>query len=129
MMHDRFVESSAATPDSDPEAGPAVDEPVLTSLLRMAGADMRVALLDQLVADLVRLDRELAVDDPVAVARAAHEAKGLGATIGARRLAQLAQNLNSLAPRLGLAGTAAMAATVRLELDAVLAALRQRLET
>jgi HPt (histidine-containing phosphotransfer) domain-containing protein len=128
-MHDNFVEFAAAERRSDPGTEPAVHEPVLTSLLRMAGADMHVALLEQLVADLVRLDRELAADDPDAVARAAHEAKGLGATIGAQRLAQLAQNLNSLAPRLGLAGMAAMATTVRLELGAVLVILRQRLET
>lgn len=103
--------------------GPAVDSRVFSSLLKMAGEDVQDDLLEQLRSDLRRLDAALTATDPDEICRATHEAKGLAATIGADRLAQLAQNLNALAPRLGVGGLSAMAASVQVEIGAVLAIL------
>lgn len=117
-MIDSFVQTD------DPDGEPVVDRRVLSALLNMAGDEVRAALLSQLQLDLLRLDMAFTACDAETICRAAHEAKGLASTIGAGRLARLAQSLNALGPRLGEGGVAAMAAPVRHEVAAVLAELR-----
>lgn len=75
----------------------AIDEAVLGQILSIGDAGMRHALLDQLLADFHRLAETLTGGSSDEVGAAAHEIKGLAATIGAHRLAQLAKRLDTVA--------------------------------
>jgi chemotaxis protein histidine kinase CheA len=97
-----------------------IDAAVLDRILELGDDRMRVALLDQLRADFRRLAGTLGEDDADAVAAAAHELKGLAATIGAHRLAQLAQRLNTAADCAMPAELDAFSAPVRGEIRVVL---------
>ncbi len=61
-------------------------------MLSVGGEAFRPALVAQLLVDLARLRGQIDADDQAMLARAAHELKGLAATIGAESLADLAQN-------------------------------------
>lgn len=61
--------------------------------------------------------------EPVAVAKIAHELKGLAATIGAQRLADLAQTLNKAAESVSPGALAVLTFPVLKEIDGVLAVL------
>lgn len=74
-----------------------LDRTTLEHMLSLGGSAMRPLLLAQIRVDLVRLQAELASDDPIALARTAHEAKGLCATIGAHAAADQAARLDSAA--------------------------------
>jgi HPt (histidine-containing phosphotransfer) domain-containing protein len=97
-----------------------IDAAVLDRILGLGDDRMRVALLDQLRTDFRRLAETLGEDDADAVAAAAHELKGLAATIGAHRLAQLAQRLNTVADCAMPAELDAFIAPVRGEIRVVL---------
>lgn len=75
----------------------AIDAVVLDQILNIGDAGLRQALLKQLRADFQRLDAALDEDSEREIGAAAHELKGLAATIGAHRLAQLAKRLNTVA--------------------------------
>ena len=75
----------------------AIDPAILEQILDLGDARMRVALLDQLLTDFRRIAEALTQDGWDEVGAAAHELKGLAATIGAHRLAQLAKRLNTVA--------------------------------
>ena len=77
--------------------GTAIDAVVLDQILNIGDDRLRNALLEQLMADFDRISFAL-TDGPLdKVGAAAHELKGLAATIGAHRLAHLARTLNSVA--------------------------------
>jgi HPt (histidine-containing phosphotransfer) domain-containing protein len=82
-------------PDAGPDA--AIDAAVLDQILGLGDGRLRDALIDQLCADFRRIGAALATNDCDEIGAAAHELKGLAATIGARRLAQLAKRLNTVA--------------------------------
>ncbi len=81
----------------DPAQDSAIDMAVLDQILDMGDARLRAALLEQLLADFRRLSEALMQDGWDEVSAAAHELKGLAATIGAHRLAQLAKRLDTVA--------------------------------
>ncbi len=75
----------------------AIDAAVLDQILNIGDTRLRQALLEQLLADFRRIAETLAVESADEVGAAAHELKGLAATIGAHRLAKLARRLNIVA--------------------------------
>jgi len=117
-MNDQFMMSK-----TDP-LSPAIDREVLESLFAMGGDSLRVALSAQLLADFDRLKTTLAAEDPAAVARAAHELKGLAATVGAQRLADMARSVDAVADGLAPDALLVVVSPLRAEIDAVLALLR-----
>lgn len=78
--------------DMNIEVEGTIDRNVLDSLLAVGGEALGKRLHDQIVADLMRLQEALEPGKP-ANAVAAHEVKGLAATIGAAQLSSLAENL------------------------------------
>jgi FOG: HPt domain len=106
-----------STSDATP---PVLDRAVLESLFAMGDDALRVALGDQLVADFRRLRTALRSDVAYEVGRAVHELKGLSATIGATRLADMARSIDAVAQGLPPAALAAVIAPLQAELDAVL---------
>lgn len=74
-----------------------LDRATLERMLSLGGSDLRPVLVAQLLADLSRLRAAIGTDDPLALARAAHEIKGLAATIGAHAVADQAARLDELA--------------------------------
>ena len=101
----------------------AIDMAVLERLFAMGDSSLRRALCLQLKADFRRLNEAVLVTDGLAVGRAAHELKGLAATVGAERLADLARTLDARAESLGVAARAAIVTPVLHEIAAVLACL------
>lgn len=67
-----------------------VDMDTFEQSISFAGEEFRQRLVAQLIADLDRLRAALEVEDVAVQRSAAHELKGLGGTIGAERLAELA---------------------------------------
>lgn len=108
-------------PDGAPQ--PVIDPAVLDRILGIGDARLREALLDQLLADFRRLAEALS-GAGAGLGAAAHEVKGLAATIGAHRLAHLAKRLDAaesaLPDKLG-----EISAQVRGEIGVVLDALRR----
>jgi len=102
---------------------PAIDKAVLERLFAMGDSSLRRALCAQLRADFQRLHQAVLGPDGAAVGRAAHELKGLAATVGAGRLTDLAQALDARAENLGAAARAAIVTPVLHEIEAVLACL------
>lgn len=92
MMDDQLAMTS---PDGDPDT--AIDAVVLDQILNIGDAGLRHALVDQLLADFQRIAGALNDGTEAEIGAAAHELKGLAATIGAHRLAQLARRLNTVA--------------------------------
>ncbi|MFN4098805.1 MAG: Hpt domain-containing protein [Pararhodobacter sp.] len=110
-----------STPDS---RLPAIDREVLESLFAMGDETLRVALSAQLLADFDRLKSTLATEEPSAVARTAHELKGLAATVGAQRLADMARSVDAVAEGMAADALLVVVPPLRAEIDAVLAHLR-----
>lgn len=87
------------------------------------------SLLSQLIADFERIRVQLLSDDSFSVDRAAHELKGLSATMGAHKLADLAQVFDAAASTMGQRARLQYRDQIAAELDAVLSCLfeaRQR---
>lgn len=81
---------------------------------------MRRDLCAQLLADFRRMAIGLDDAEPVTVARVAHELKGLSATIGAQRLADMAQTLHHSAENVSPSALAVLAFPVRREIAGIL---------
>lgn len=111
-----------AMPDA---SRPALDLDVLESLFAMGDDALRVALSAQLRADFARLRRSLQAEAAHDVGRAAHELKGLAATVGAQRLADMAHSVDSVAEGVAPATLAVLVAPLLAETDAVLDFLAQ----
>ena len=101
----------------------SVDVSTLTALLNMGGPELRANLCAQLITDFTRLRGALANDHGAAVARAAHEVKGLALTVGASKLADLAIGLDGVAQSLPASALALMVKPLTTEIDAVLSVL------
>ena len=117
-MDDRTVMSETQ------DKTPSLDLAVLESLFAMGDGSLRIALGSQLQADFERLHEALGVEDGYLVGRAAHELKGLAATVGAERLAGLARAIDPIAAGMAPAALAVVIKPLRAEIDAVLAVLR-----
>jgi hypothetical protein len=109
---------------STPADNLALDITVLEQVLSFGDMSVRGTLLAQLAEDFQRLASAIDVTDPLAVAAAAHELKGLSATIGANRLSGMANTLNGSAERLSEADRAMLLRTLLAELGTVLASIR-----
>lgn len=109
-----------STPSSDRDpAVPALDVRTLKALLEIGGADMRAELCTQLKTDFERLREELQTNEGAELARSAHEVKGLSATVGAVRLADMARALDSVAATLPAAAREVMVRALIREIDVV----------
>ena len=78
-----------------------IDSKLLAEFLAMGGPEIRAFLLSQIQTDLCRCRAVIAaqqgnIGDLSALRNAAHEMKGLAATIGAVNLAQSAENVERL---------------------------------
>ena len=106
---------------SDDQPEPAIERRVLDALFAMGDDSLQVALRAQLDDDFRRL-RE-AIGDRVKSARATHELKGLAATVGAHRLADMALRLEIATADLPIDARLIHVVPIRAEIDAVLASL------
>lgn len=102
---------------------PAIDPVALTRLFALGDAALRVALCAQLRDDFSRLHAAVGAGDPAAVSRAAHELKGLSATVGAYRLAEIAAIVDARVQTIGDTACALVIAQLRHEAEAVLTQL------
>ena len=109
---------------AEPSA-PAVDPVALSRLFSLGDATLRVALCAQLQDDFTRLRGAVGVACPVTVTRAAHEMKGLAATVGAYRLADIATIVDKRAAQMGETARALVIAQLQAEVAAVLDELEQ----
>ena len=107
------------------KSAPALDAEVLETLLNVGGADLRGPLCAQLTADFIRLNGLIGVETGTDLARAAHEIKGLAATIGAGRLSQMARTLDSVAATLPDAARDAMVTAMQAEVSTTLEVLKK----
>lgn len=101
-------------PDDD---SVGLDRATMEHMLALGGPALRPALIAQLIADLDRLRAALTSDAPAALKRAAHELKGLAATIGAGGLAENAGRLDDLAESAPPAVGQALALGIRPQID------------
>lgn len=101
----------------------AIDAAVLDQILNIGDIGLRDALLDQLLADFNRIADALSGGQGDRIGAAAHELKGLAATIGAHRLAQLARRLDALADCAVASDLAEFQAPVQGEIRVVLDSL------
>lgn len=104
-------------------SAPAIEPAALDRLFRLGDATLRVALCAQLRDDFTRLRAAVGQPCTVTAARAAHEVKGLAATVGAFRLAEIAAVVDIRAEAMGDEARALVVAQLRTELDSVLAEL------
>lgn len=104
---------------------PVVDRATLEHLLNVGGAELRPALAAQICADFARLAAAIQGPDGTHVARAAHELKGLAATVGAANLARMADTLNVAAPGLSAGKRRMQVQPVAAGIAAVLAIMRR----
>ncbi|MCB1391471.1 MAG: Hpt domain-containing protein [Rhodobacteraceae bacterium] len=109
--------------DSSGTLGSALDRAVLESLFAMGDESLRRALGAQLREDFLRLRGALASDIAHEIGRAAHELKGLAATVGAGRLAQMARSVDDVAQGMAAPALAVIVVPLRAEVDAVIACL------
>jgi len=116
------INNSNANTDGRGSA-PDFDAKVLEALLDIGGPDMREALSAQLIADFSRLQDGLKSGDAAVMSSAAHELKGLAATVGASRLAEMARSLDGIAKTLPQAARAVMAGALDREITVVLQSL------
>lgn len=112
--------SSSTSPK---RAHAAIDRSVLEHLFDLGDADLRRALCKQLDTDFLRLFDAIGGGNGADVAKAAHELKGLAATVGAARLAEMARSLDAVAATLSPEGRAAMVAPIHTEIHLVLSRL------
>lgn len=110
-----FAESSA----------PAMDVAVVETLLNLGGPALRTALSAQLQVDFARLRAAIGAEAGPDVARAAHELKGLAATVGANRLTEMSHSLDRFAADLSLDARSVMVSTLKREIDDVLQILAE----
>jgi HPt (histidine-containing phosphotransfer) domain-containing protein len=113
-------------PSLAPDDSLVIEHGTLDRILSLGGEALRPALLAQLLQDFGRLAGSLSTADGAALERAAHELKGLAATIGARSLAEQAARLDSLAAGSSAAVREAMALGLCRQIDALCALLRAR---
>lgn len=109
---------------ADPSA-PALDPVALSRLFSLGDATLRVALCAQLRDDFTRLHGAVGADCPVTITRAAHEMKGLAATVGAYRLADIATIVDKRAQLMGETARTLIIAQLRNEVASVLAELEK----
>ena len=109
-------------PPRDQDQG--VDLPTLERMLALGGAGLRPALIAQLLQDFTRLAQALEGSEPAALERAAHELKGLAATVGAQALADHAARFDSLAAHAAPAVRDALALGLRRQIEGLCAVLR-----
>ncbi|MCW1934700.1 Hpt domain-containing protein [Pararhodobacter zhoushanensis] len=117
-MDDRFIMSTRG------QTPPAVDDNVLQRLFEMGDAALKQAFCQQFLIDFGRLRGAISGEDGKEVSRAAHELKGLAATVGAMRLADLARRFDAIAEGMAPAARNAVAVPIEREIDAVMAHLR-----
>jgi two-component system sensor histidine kinase BarA len=103
-----------------------LDLATLDRMLSVGGEAMRPALIAQLLQDFARLRAALDGQELPSVARAAHELKGLSATIGASALADNAARFDSLAAESSAAVRAAMVLGLGRQIDRLCAILQDR---
>ena len=114
-------------PDPDPGQPPVLDEAILAELSASVQEDRAfvVELINAYLADgpahVDAIEAAIAADDAAALVRPAHTLKSSSATVGAQRLAAASRELE-MAGRSGSIG-AALAATLRADWDAAVAAL------
>ncbi|WP_209424292.1 Hpt domain-containing protein [Pararhodobacter sp. SW119] len=108
---------------ADRTSGTAIDPAVLNQILDIGDATLKQALLSQLLDDFRRISDALDGESTRGVGAAAHELKGLAATIGAHRLANLALRLNVAADTVVSAELGDFSAPVRGEIRVVLNSL------
>lgn len=99
---------------------PAIDPAALSRLFSLGDATLRVALCAQLRDDFTRLHAAVGGDSITATTRAAHETKGLAATVGAYRLADIATIVDTKAPLMGEAARGLIIVQLRSEISQVL---------
>jgi HPt (histidine-containing phosphotransfer) domain-containing protein len=99
---------------------PAIDPAALSRLFSLGDAALRVALCAQLRDDFTRLHAAVGSDSLSATTRAAHETKGLAATVGAYRLADIAAIVDTRAPLMGQAARSLIIVQLRNEILQVL---------
>ena len=118
-MNQSILSDNPATPRAQD-----FDQSVLSGLLEIGDTAMRQALCAQLLSDFGRMAEGLVEAEPAVVSRVAHELKGLAATIGARRLADMAQTLNRSAERIAPATLKVLITPVQAELAGIMAVLK-----
>lgn len=101
-------------------ASPAIEPGALDRLLALCDTGTRRALCQQLIDDFRRLQDAIGDECSRSTSRAAHELKGLAATVGALRLAEIATTLDQRAEAMDASTRALVVAQVRRELAAVL---------
>jgi len=100
-----------------------IDQSILSGIFDIGDEAMRRDLCLQLLADFGRMMDGLDGAEPVIVTKIAHELKGLAATIGAQRLADLAQTLHNAAECVSPSALAVLTFPVRQEIANVLTVL------
>ncbi len=118
-----MMDDLLAMTHADRTSGTAIDPAVLNQILDIGDATLKQALLSQLLDDFRRISDALDGESTRGVGAAAHELKGLAATIGAHRLANLALRLNVAADTVVSAELGDFSAPVRGEIRVVLNSL------
>ncbi len=111
--------------NQDTSRASAIEPDTLERLFALGDGSLRLALCAQLHADFSRLHAAVEVVDGARAGRAAHELKGLAATVGALRLADMARDLDTAAQELAAELRAGMVAPLQREIGAVLRILSQ----
>lgn len=117
MNVDQLLDENTATVE------PNIDQGILTTIFAIGDEAMGRALCDQLMSDFRRMAHGLDDAEPVMVAKISHELKGLASTIGAQRLADIAQTLNRAAESVSPSALAVLTFPVRKEIEGVLLTL------
>ncbi|KPQ07715.1 MAG: HPt domain protein [Rhodobacteraceae bacterium HLUCCA12] len=99
------------------------DQTILSGILDIGDDAMRRDLCAQLLSDFRRMTAGLDESEPVMVSKIAHEIKGLASTIGAQRLAALAQTLHHSAEQVSAGALAVLVLSVSQEMDRVVSVL------
>ena len=114
------------TPLASNDDSLGLDRDILERMLGIGGDDLRPALIAQLLQDFLRLRTALGAPEPQDARRAAHELKGLAATIGARLLAEEAARFDHLVPETTPSVRAAMVLGLARQIDSLCAVLGDR---
>ncbi|SDW16644.1 Hpt domain-containing protein [Roseicitreum antarcticum] len=129
-ISDHHASDRTAAGSSDTGRQPPYDQKTLEELLNLGDEAIAAELLSQLLSDFERLNGVIQVGvEPLdfdALARAAHELKGLSATIGARHLTQLAELVNVAANSNSAQQIAVFGGPLRVELERVIVHLTRR---
>ena len=114
------------TPDAVSHAAPCVlDLRALSRVLDLGDDGLRSELCAQLIDDFRRIRALINQDDVHVTARAAHEMKGLAATVGGERLAQMANTVSTSGAELPPAALTVIVASLTAEIDGALVVLRR----